>query len=122
MVSLQQVRKVNRGTYLAKTFSLSMLLETESREVDTRAEDLRLCQDTDSTNTINLHLHIWVTVGVAEVGQMRAPSGVLCVTFYNDCILVESVGEGEGSLRFLPGVQVVWLFAAKPVRKWSPDI
>ena len=81
MVSLQQVHKVNRRTYLAKTFSLSMLLETESREVDTRAEDLRLCQDTDSTNTINLHLHIWVTVGVAEVGQIELAERIFAIAW-----------------------------------------
>lgn len=120
MLALQQ--GTNVVAYLAESFCLSVLLKTECREVDTRAENLGFRKNANTTNTINFHLHVWVTVGVAEVGQMRAPSGVLCVTFYNDCILVESVGEGEGSLRFLPGVQVVWLFAAKPVRKWSPDI
>lgn len=122
MVSLQQVHKVNRRTYLAKTFSLSMLLETESREVDTRAEDLRLCQDTDSTNTINLHLHIWVTVGVAEVGQMGSPGCIFCVALYDNSVFIERVSEREGGLRFLPGVQIVGLFSTKPVGKRAPDI
>ena len=122
MISLQQICRVDRGTYLAKTFSLSMLLEAESREVDTRAEDLRLCQDTDTTDTIDLHLHIRITVGVAEVGQMRSPGSIFCVALYDDSVFIERVSEREGGLGFLPGVQIVGLFSTKPVGKRAPDV
>lgn len=122
MISLQQICRADRGTYLAKTFSLSMLLEAESREVDTRAEDLRLCQDTDTTDTIDLHLHIRITVGVAEVGQMRSPGSIFCVALYDDSVFIERVSEREGGLGFLPGVQIVGLFSTKPVGKRAPDV
>ena len=122
MISLQQLCRVDRGTYLAKTFSLSMLLEAESREVDTRAEDLRLCQDTDTTDTIDLHLHIRITVGVAEVGQMRSPGSIFCVALYDDSVFIERVSERERGLGFLPGVQIVGLFSTKPVGKRAPDV
>lgn len=108
--------------YLAKSFSLRMLLETESREMDTRAEDLRLCQNTDTTDTVNLHLHIWIAVRVAEVSQMRSPGSVLCIAFDNDSIFVKSISKRESGLRFLPGVQVVRLFSTEPVREWAPDV
>jgi hypothetical protein len=90
--------------YLAESLGLSVLLKTERREVDTGTEDLGFRKNANTTNTVNLHFHVWVTVGVAKVGQMRAPSSVLCVSLYNDCILVESVGESKSSLGFLPGV------------------
>jgi hypothetical protein len=122
MISLQEVCRVNYGTYLAETFSLSMLLETESREVNTRAEDLRLCQDTDTTNTIDLHLHIRVTVGVAEVGQMGSPGCIFRIALNNNSVFIERVSEREGGLRFLPGVQIVGLFSTKPVGKRAPDV
>src|SRR5690242_7502840 len=99
-----------------------MLLETESREVDTRTEDLGLSQNTDTTNSVNLHLHIWITVGVAEVCQMRSPSSVLCVSFDNDSVFIEGVGERERGLGFLPGVQVIGLLSTEPVREWAPDV
>jgi hypothetical protein len=109
-------------TYLAESFSLSVLLETECGEVHSRAEDLRLCQDTDTTDTVNLHLHVWVTVRVAQIRQMRAPRGVLCITFHNDRVLIKSIGERKGSFRLLPGVEIVGLLSTKPVREWSPDV
>lgn len=99
-----------------------MLLKTERREVDTGAKDLRLSQNTDTSYTVNLHLHIWVAVGIAEVSQMRSPSSVFCVSLDNDCIFVKGVGECERGLGFLPGVQIVGLLSAQPVRKWAPDV
>jgi hypothetical protein len=103
-------------TYLAKAFSLSVLLEAESGEVNTGAEDLCLSKNTDTTHTIYLHFHIWVAIRIAKVGQMRSPSSVLCVPFHNNSVFVEGVGKREGSLRFLPGVQIVGLLSTKPVR------
>ena len=78
-------------SYLAKPFSLCVLLETESGEVNTRAEHPGFGQDTDTADTVNLHLHVWVAIGVAEVGQMRSPCSILCVSFDNDSILIESI-------------------------------
>jgi hypothetical protein len=109
-------------THLAESFGLSMLLKTECGEVHSRAEDLRLGQDTDTTDTVDLHLHIWVTVWVAQVGQMRAPGGILCITFHNDRVLVKSIGERKGGFGLLPGIQIVGLLSSKPVGKWSPDV
>ena len=99
-------------SYLAKPFGLGVLLETESSEVHATSEDLGLCQNAHTSNTVNLHLHIRVTVRVAEVGEMRAPSGVLCVTLDNNSILIESIRESKCSLRLLPAVQIVRLFAS----------
>jgi hypothetical protein len=79
-------------TYLAETLGLCVLLETEGREMNTRAEDLCLGQDTDTTNTVNLHLHVRVAIGVAQVGQMRTPSSIFCITLNNDSVFVECVG------------------------------
>jgi hypothetical protein len=87
-----------------------------------RAEHLGFRQNTDTPNTINLHFHIWVAIGVAEVCQMWAPGGILCITFDNDSILIKGVCKREGSFRFLPRVQIVRLLSSKPVGKWSPDI
>jgi hypothetical protein len=89
-------------TYLAESFSLGVLLEAECREVHSRAEDLCLCQNTDTTDTVNLHLHVWVTVRVAQVSQMWTPGGVFCVTLHNDRIFVKGVRKGEGRFRLLP--------------------
>lgn len=91
-------------TYLAKSFRLGVLFETERREVHSRAEHLCLCQNTDTANTVNLHLHVWVTIGVAQVSQMRAPGCILCVTFHNDGVFVEGIRESESGLGFLPRV------------------
>lgn len=67
-VSLAVIAAMPEATYLAKTFGFGVLLETESREVDTRTEHFCLCQDTDTTDTVNLHFHVWVAVWIAEVG------------------------------------------------------
>ena len=92
------------GTYLAKALSLSVLLETEGREVNTRTEDFRFGQDTDTTNSINLHLHVWVTVGIAEISQMRSPGSVLCISVDDNSIFIERVSERESGLRLLPRI------------------
>lgn len=109
-------------TNLAESLGLSVLLETESWEVNARSEHLGFSKDTDTTNTVNLHLHIWVTIWIAKVGQMWAPCSILCISLDNDSVLVESVCKSEGGFRFLPRVQIVGLFASKPVGKWSPDV
>ena len=109
-------------TYLAKALRLGMLLKAESREVYTVAEDLRLGQNTDTTDTVNLHLHVRVAVGVAQVCKMRPPRGILGVALDNHGVLVKSVSQGQRGLRLLPRVQIVRLLAAEPVRKGAPDV
>lgn len=116
------LRLILLKTYLAKPFGLSVLLETESREMNTGTKDLCLGQDTNTTDTVDLHLHIWVAVGVTEVSQMRSPGSVLCVSFHNDSVFIECIGECESGLRFLPRVQIVGLLSTKPVRKRAPDV
>lgn len=117
-----EVREASGPTYLAEAFGLGMLLETEGREVDTGSEDSGLGQDTDAPHSIDLHFHIRVAVGVAQVGQVRAPGRVLGVALHDDGVFVERVGEGQRRLGFLPRVQIVGLLATEPVGKRSPDI
>ena len=88
----------------------------------TRAEDTSLCQNAHSADAINLHLHVGIAVWVSQVGQMRPPRGVLGVAFDDHRILVQGVGEGQGRLGFLPGVEIVRLLSAEPVGKWAPYI
>lgn len=80
-------------SYLAKTLSLSVLLKAESREVHAASEYLGLRKNTDTSNTIDLHLHVGVTVRVAKVGKMRAPCGIFCVALNNDSVLIKSVSQ-----------------------------
>lgn len=102
-------------TYLAESFGLCVLFEAEGREMDARAEDLCLGQDTDTTNTVNLHLHVRVAVGVTQVGQMRTPSGILCIALNDDGVFVERVGQSESGLGLLPRVEIVRLLTTEPI-------
>lgn len=99
-----------------------MLLEAKRGEVDALTEDFCFGEDTDATNTINFHFHVWIAVRIAEVSQVRSPSRVFCVAFDDNGILIERIRESEGRLRLLPGVQIIGLFSTKPVGKWSPNI
>ena len=108
--------------YLSETFGLCVLLKTEGWEVHAATKHTSFCQNTDTSDAVNLHLHVRVTVRVAQVGKMRAPCGVLCVALDDHSILVKSVRQGECRLRLLPTVQVIRLFASQPVGQWSPDI
>ena len=85
-------------SHLSESLSLSMLLKAERREVDTVTEDSGLGKNADTTNTVDFHLHIRVTIGVAKVGQVRSPGCVFCITFHDHGILVESIGKRKGSL------------------------
>lgn len=89
-----------------------MFLKTKRREMHTAPEHLRLRQNTNTAYTINLHLHIWITIGITEVGEVRTPGSVFSVPFDDDGVFVESVGELQGGFGFLPGVEVVGLFAS----------
>lgn len=99
-----------------------MLLEAERWEMHTSSKHESLGQNADTTNTVDLHLHVRVTVGVAEVSQMRSPGGILCIALDNDGVFVQRVSQSQGRFRFLPRVQVVGLFSAQPIGKWPPNI
>jgi hypothetical protein len=79
-----------------------VLLEAEGREMHARTEHAGLGQDADTANTINLHLHVWVAIGITEVGQMRTPCSILGVALHNDGIFVEGICQGQGRLGLLP--------------------
>lgn len=108
--------------HLSKALRLGMFLERKGGEVDAGAEDLGFGEDGDSADAIELHLGVGVAVGIAEVGQVRTPGGVLGVAFDYDSVLVEGCGELEGGFGFLPGVEIVGLFTAEPVRERTPDV
>jgi hypothetical protein len=65
-----------------------MLLEAESRKVDAGSEYTSLGQNADTSYSIDLHLHIWISVGVSQVGQMGPPRRILGVSFDDNGILV----------------------------------
>lgn len=81
--------------YLAKAFCLSMLLKAKCREVYAGAENPCLREDTNTTNTIKLHLHIRITVRVTKVSKVRAPRCILGISLHDNCIFVERVGKSE---------------------------
>lgn len=87
-----------------------------------RSEDLGLGQNTDTTHSVNLHFHIGVAVGIAQVGKVRSPRGVLGITLDDNGVLVERVCQGQGRLRFLPRVEIVRLLATQPVGEGAPHI
>jgi hypothetical protein len=99
-----------------------MLLETKSREMDAAAKYFGFRQNTDTSNSVNLHLHVWVTVGVSQIGKMGSPCGIFGIALYNDGIFVQCVGQRKSGFGFLPGVQVIGLFTTKPVGKRTPHI
>lgn len=109
-------------SYLAESFRLGVLLKAKGREMDTATEDPGLGQNTDTANAINLHLHIGVAVRVAKIGKMGSPGRVFRITLDNDGILIEGVGESQGSLGLLPRVQIVGLFSAEPVGQGTPNV
>ena len=99
-----------------------MFLEAKRREVHTSAEDLRFCQDTNSADTIKVHLHIWVAKRVTQICKMRAPCSILGIPFHNYSVLVKGVGKSESCLGLLPGIEIIGLLTAEPVWKGSPNV
>lgn len=89
-------------SYLAKALGFGMLLEAKGWEMNASTEYPGLCQNTDTTNAIQFHFHVRVTVGVAEVGEMRPPCRVLGVPLHDDCVFIECIGQCQCSLGFLP--------------------
>lgn len=66
--------------------------------MDTVSENASFGQDTDASDTVDLHFHIWITVRVPEVSQMRPPGGVLGVPLDDDGVFVQGICQGQGSL------------------------
>jgi hypothetical protein len=87
-----------------------MLLKREGREVNAGSKDLRFRQNTNTSDTVNLHLHVRITIRVTKISQVRTPRGIFGITFDDNGVLVESLGECKGSLGLLPGVEIVGLF------------
>lgn len=88
--------------YLAKPFGLGMLFEAECWEVDACTEDPGLGQDTDTANAVQFHLHVRITIGIAEVGEVRPPRSVLGISFHDHGVLIQSICQRQGSFGFLP--------------------
>lgn len=68
-----------------------MLLKGKGREMDSCSEDLCLGQDTDTADSVDLHLHVRVAKGVSQVSQMRSPGSVLGVTLDNDGVFIQCI-------------------------------
>jgi len=77
--------------YLAEAFCFCMFFKAECREVNSRSEDFRFCQNTDTANTVDLHFHVGIAIWVSQISEMRAPSGILSITFNNDGIFIQSI-------------------------------
>lgn len=88
--------------YLAEAFRLGMLFEAEGGKVNARPEHPRLGQDTDPTDTVDLHLHVRIAIGISQIRKMWPPCGVLGVSFYNDCIFVQRICKRKRCFRLLP--------------------
>lgn len=78
-------------TNLAEALRLSVFLKAEGWEVHAAPEHFRLCENANTTNTVNLHLHVWVAVWVAEVSQMRTPCRILSISLDDDSVFIEGV-------------------------------
>jgi hypothetical protein len=111
-----------REPYLAESLRLGVFLKAESREMHAGAEDLCFCENTDTPDTVDFHLHVRVAVRVAQVCQVGSPSGILRIAFDNDSVLVKCVGQGKRRLGLLPGIEIIRLLSSEPVRQGSPDI
>ena len=70
-----------------------MPLEAKRREMHTGAENAGFRKDAHAADSVYLHLHVRVAVGVAEVRKMWAPGGILCVAFDDNRVLVERFRE-----------------------------
>lgn len=95
-------RVVHAPGHLSKALGLCMFLEAEGREVDAGSEYTGFGQNADTPHSINLHFHIWISVGVSQVGQVGPPCRILGVSFNNDSILVQGIRQRQSSLRLLP--------------------
>lgn len=99
-----------------------MPLKAKGREVDTCAEDLCLCQNANTANAIEVHLHVGVAKWIAQISKVRSPCGVLGVSFHDNRILIYCLCQSQSRFRLLPGIQIIRLFTTQPVGKGSPNI
>lgn len=111
-----------RNSYLAKCLRFRVLLKAKGGKMHTGTEYLGFGQNADTADAVDFHLHIWVSVRIPEIGQMWPPCSILGVALYDDCILIQCLGQCQGRLRLLPRVQVVGLLSTEPIRQRSPDI
>lgn len=95
-------REIHKSCHLSEALGLCVLLEAESREVDTGSEDACLSQNADTSHAIDLHFHVWITIGVPQISQMRPPCRILSVALDNHSILIQGISQGQSCLRFLP--------------------
>lgn len=65
-----------------------MFFKTESGEVDTRAEHLGFSENTDTSDTVDFHLHVWVAIGIPQIGQMGSPRGILRISLDDDRVFI----------------------------------
>lgn len=77
----------------------------------TRSEDLGFGQNTDTPDTIELHFNVWIAIWIAKICKMWTPRSVFRISLHNNSIFVEGIGKGQSRLGFLPGVEIVRLFA-----------
>lgn len=72
--------------------------------MDSGAKYSRFGKDADTPDAIQLHFHIAVAIGIAEVSQVRPPRRILGISFHNDCIFIQGLGQSQRRLRFLPRI------------------
>lgn len=99
-----------------------MLLEAESRKMNPGPKHFSPRQDTDAPDAVNLHFHIRIAVGITKISKMWSPSRIFRVALNYNGIFIQRVCQCKRCLRLLPRIQVVGLFAAKPVGQRPPDI
>lgn len=116
------LREYRGQTYLSEPFGLSVFFKTKCWEMYTGAEDFSLGQNTNTANAVNLHLHVRVSVWVAQICKMRTPGSVFCIALHDDSILIKRISKSEGGFGFLPRIKIVRLLSAEPIGEWSPHI
>lgn len=85
-------------------------------------KDAGLGKNGYATDAVQLHFDVWVAVGVTQVGQMGPPRGIFSVALNDDGVFVKGLCQAKSCLGFLPGIEIVGLFAAEPVGKRTPDV
>jgi len=79
--------------YLSETLGFRMFLKTKGREMDAGTEHFGLCQDADSTDTVEFHFHVWIAIRVSKISQMRPPGRIFGITLHNHRIFVKGFGQ-----------------------------
>jgi hypothetical protein len=71
-----------------------MFLKAECRKMDSGSKDTCFREYAHTANTINLHLHIRITVGISKIRKMGTPSGILCISLNDDRVFIQGVRQG----------------------------